>query len=260
MSGPLPLQQSPHGHQLRLVLLAGGDGTKGDYHLGSTEEWPATTDYLVERFSDANYQKVMGNRPLVYFFETENWMPLWGSREAVRGAWKVLGDKCTARGLGRPYIAVMVFDPGTGERLLDEQQLDAISAYANPGGNNCKEQPYTALTAQNRWFWNACAATGRRFIPTVNAGWDFRPEKHHGFSYRQADADWFTPPTPAELADHLKASLDWVGEHRNLCEANAVLLYSWNEFNEGGWLVPTIKEGPARVEALGRVLRPYGGK
>ncbi len=238
-----------------LVLLAGGEGMKGDYHLGSKDEWPATSDYLVQRFSDANYQKVLGKRPLVYFFETENWMPLWGSRDAVRGAWKLLADKCAAKGLGRPYVAGMVFDPGTGERLLDEQGLDAISAYANPGGNDSKEQPYTALAAQNRWFWNACAATGRHFIPTVNAGWDFRPEKNHGFSYRNADADWFTPPTPAELAGHLQSAIDWVAKHGDLCEANAVIVYAWNEINEGGWLVPTIKEGTARVEAVGRVLR-----
>ncbi len=241
-----------------LVLLAGGSAANGDCHLGSKEEWPATTDYLVARFSDADYQKVLGNRPLVYFFETEGWLPLWGSAEAVRAAWQVLADKCAAKGLGKPYIAGMVFDPGTGERLLDEQGLDAISAYANPGGNNSTEKPYAALAAQNNWFWNACAATGRHFIPTVNAGWDFRPEMNHGFPYRNADADWFTPPTPAELATHLENALDWVGKHADICNANAVLVYAWNELNEGGWLVPTIKEGPARVKALGGVLRGDG--
>lgn len=249
---------SPHRADINycLVLLAGGDGTNGDFHLGSKEEWPATTDYLVQRFSDANYQKVLGNRPLAYFFETENWMPLWGSRDAVQGAWKLLADKCVAKGLGKPYIAVLVFDPATGERLLDEHGLDAISAYANPGANDNREQPYTALAAQNRWFWDACVPTGRKFIPTVNAGWDYRPEKNHGFSWRNPEADWFTPPTPEELANHLKSAVEWVRTHPGSCDANAVLIYAWNELNEGGWLVPTLKEGTARVEALRGVLRP----
>jgi len=34
-----------------------------------------------------------------------------------------------------------------------------------------------------------------------------------------------------------------------------VIIYAWNEFDEGGWLCPTLTEGDSRVQALGRILR-----
>jgi len=37
-----------------------------------------------------------------------------------------------------------------------------------------------------------------------------------------------------------------------------VLIYAWNEFDEGGWLVPALPpphgEGTARIDALRKVL------
>jgi hypothetical protein len=239
-----------------LILLAGGDAASGDCHFGPKDEWPATCDALVQWFKEPNYQKVLGNRPLVYFFETENWIPIWGSPDAGRAAWNLLRNRAIAEGLGSPYVAGMVFDTRTGVKLVDRLGLDAISAYANPGGNDNKEKPYAALAEVNRRFWNACAATGKHFIPTVNAGWDYRPEKNHGFPYRSADADWFTPPSPQELAAHLDSAIQWTQQHLAVDNANAIIIYAWNEFNEGGWLVPTLKEGNARLEAMGKLLRP----
>jgi hypothetical protein len=49
--------------------------------------------------------------------------------------------------------------------------------------------------------------------------------------------------------------LDWVAAHRGLAEASAVLIYAWNEFDEGGWLAPGLTDGAARLEAIGSVLR-----
>ncbi len=242
---------SAHKQDVRycLTLLAGGSPDETN-HLGAKDKWPATTDYLVERFKDPFYQKVMGNRPLVYFFETEGMIPCWGSEAAARGAWDLLRKKTIDAGLGSPYIAGMVFHPKDGVALMDKLGLDAISAYANPGGNENIELPYAKLCDQNRWFWNGCVETGRPFIPTVNVGWDYRPEKHAGFPYRNDDATWFTPPSPAELAGHVQAAMRFVREHPAACPANAVVLYAWNEFNEGGWLAPTLQEGTTRLDAV----------
>ena len=37
-------------------------------------------------------------------------------------------------------------------------------------------------------------------------------------------------------------------------EANAILIYAWNETDEGGWLHPTLSEGSARLDTMGEVL------
>lgn len=48
--------------------------------------------------------------------------------------------------------------------------------------------------------------------------------------------------------------------NRDLNPANAIIIYAWNEHDEGGWLQPTLgadgKPDEARVKALGKVLRP----
>jgi len=30
-----------------------------------------------------------------------------------------------------------------------------------------------------------------------------------------------------------------VRKHADLCEAQAIIMYAWNEYDEGGWLAPT---------------------
>jgi hypothetical protein len=50
----------------------------------------------------------------------------------------------------------------------------------------------------------------------------------------------------------VKGAMRFVREHPAACPANAVILYAWNEFNEGGWLAPTRQEGTARLDAVKR--------
>jgi hypothetical protein len=34
-----------------------------------------------------------------------------------------------------------------------------------------------------------------------------------------------------------------------------VIIYAWNEFDEGGWICPTISEGTSRLDAISKVLK-----
>ena len=45
--------------------------------------------------------------------------------------------------------------------------------------------------------------------------------------------------TPDEIAAHVRAAIAWTQANRDLNPANAVLIYAWNEHDEGGWLQPT---------------------
>ena len=46
--------------------------------------------------------------------------------------------------------------------------------------------------------------------------------------------------TPDQLARHLQDAIAWTRANRDINPANAVLLYAWNENDEGGWLIPTL--------------------
>ena len=57
---------------------------------------------------------------------------------------------------------------------------------------------------------------------------------------------------------HLRAAVEWTKVNRDLNPANAILIYAWNEHDEGGWLQPTLgsdgKPDDTRVKAVGKVL------
>lgn len=230
-----------------LILMAGP-------HLGPRDEWPATVDYLVERFRERHYVKVLGNRPLVYWFDWDRYVPHWGSEEAGKDALRLLRERTRAAGLGDPYMALMTFWPQKGAEQAGQFGLDALSAYVNPPGNDNRELPYADAVGLNRWFWEECRKTGRPFIPTVTVGWDYRPMKLPIFPDRDVRNNWFAPATPDELTAHVRGALDWVRANPSVCEANAVVLYAWNEYAEGGWLAPTLSEGTRRLDAVRRAV------
>jgi hypothetical protein len=94
------------------------------------------------------------------------------------------------------------------------------------------------------------------------SGWDRRPRVEHPVpweKYQKPGAGiekYYQAPQPDELASHLQHALDWTRGHPKSTSANAILIYAWNENDEGGWLVPTLSEGDARLLAIKRVLKP----
>jgi hypothetical protein len=92
------------------------------------------------------------------------------------------------------------------------------------------------------------------------SGWDRRPRVERPVPWEQWQKagegleEFYEPATPRELADHLNRALNWVRTNPDAAPADAVLVYAWNENDEGGWLVPTRGEGTARLDAIGRLL------
>jgi hypothetical protein len=230
-----------------LILMAG-------VHLGPKDEWPATVDYLVARFKEPEYAKVLGNRPLVYWYDMDQFVPFWGTEAAGREALRLLRERTRAAGLGEPYMALMCYWPPRGVEQLHQFGLDALSSYVNPPGSENREQPYSDAVSLNSWFWEEAKKTGRPLIPTVTAGWDYRPMKLQRYPDRDMKNNWFTTATSDELTTHVGGAMEWVRQNPTVCEANAVVIYAWNEISEGGWLVPTHSEGTRRLDAVRRAV------
>lgn len=41
--------------------------------------------------------------------------------------------------------------------------------------------------------------------------------------------------------------MKWIVQNPITAEANTLLIYAWNENDEGGWLIPTYREKATRV-------------
>ncbi|MEI6210145.1 MAG: glycoside hydrolase family 99-like domain-containing protein [bacterium] len=220
--------------------------------------WPR----LVKFFKNPDYLKVADGRPLMFVFGKP--------AKLDRADFLKLGEACTAAGLRKPYLVLMGWNPQNDWKEAQGLGFDAVSAYAAGGQYQGAMWPYAQLTNHvKNYYWGTCRQHG---IPTVTfaaAGWDTRPRIEHPQSWRKCKAvPDPTPPalqkplidavtaTPGQLTTHLKDAIEWTVQNRDLTPANAVIIYAWNENDEGGWLIPTLNaDGTPNTERLD-AIRP----
>ncbi|WP_461031768.1 glycoside hydrolase family 71/99 protein [Streptomyces mayteni] len=209
--------------------------------------YSANLPHLVSRFGDPNYQKVLGGRPLVYFF---NVVPA-SMVNAMRSA-------SAQAGWQDPYIVVMAWTPESAAEARATTGADAVSRYATGGTNG---QPYADLATSESGLWPQYAQAADYVVPTVSTGWDKRPRFDYPIPhYSGFREEWVQQATPRQIADHLRDAVVWCGTNPASVPANTVLVYAWNEFDEGGWICPTLFEmrgagKPLRLDAISKVPR-----
>jgi pectate lyase len=205
----------------------------------------AEIDRLTALFKESTYQKVLDGRPLAFSFQCA----------ADRGFYDDLRKSVTAAGLKAPYFVYQ----GGSTKDLERLGLDALGDYAVAGSG--KGESYASLATEAERRWGKHLDEGRCNVPLVTAGWDRRPRVVHPVPWEawQRPGEgldrFYQTPRPEELAAHLERSLRWIERHPEATPARAVLIYAWNEFDEGGWICPTLEGGSARLDAIGKVLK-----
>lgn len=100
----------------------------------------------------------------------------------------------------------------------------------------------------NRW-WNSALQSGAKVILPLSTGWDPRP-RHNNDS-----TPYFLQPTAEELQNFIKTAVELTCTHRNMTEAQTVIVYAWNECDENGAaLIPSLGNGTYYVRALAEIL------
>jgi hypothetical protein len=229
-----------------------------------TEAWGS----LVEHFRSPDYQKVLGGRPLLFVYIKP--------RLLGRADWDELRRQTAAAGLPPPYLVLMGWNLEQDAKDMAELGFDALSAYARGGAYSMEQPSYKEqgrLLKERLWDqWE------KKRIPCVtlaSAGWDTRPRNERPPEWikdlKLEPAPESVPSeqqrplldsvtgTPAEVASHVFDAVQWTRAHRDINPANAVIVYAWNEHDEGGWLQPTLgTDGlpdEERIRALEKVLR-----
>ena len=245
---------SPVRDRIRFCLILQG----GWESRGGLAAWPEKARRYAGLLRDPLYQTVLDGRPLVYLYSVDDLVGpgRFESWEQARAAMDQLRTMTRQAGGNNPYMVAQGWSPEVLARQAELLGLDAIGAYASNGG--ARAGSYRALAEHTEQWWDAFAATGREVVPLASAGWDMRPRVETPVPWvRNADiSQYYEPPTPPELAAHVAHALAWCRNHPDTARAQAILIYAWNEFDEGGWLCPTLQEGAARLEALRGVLSP----
>lgn len=223
---------------------------------------------LVEQFRSPDYQKVLGGRPLIFVYIKPSVLG--------RADWAELKRQSIAAGLKAPYIVLMGWNLEQDVKDMVELGFDAVSAYARGGGYSM-EQPSYVEQGQllKKQLWDRWDALRIPCVTLASAGWDTRPRNERPPPWIknlnvQPAPDPIPPDqqrmvldsvtgTAEEVASHLNDAIQWTKQHREINPANLVIVYAWNEHDEGGWLQPTLgAEGcpnEERIKALKDVPR-----
>lgn len=214
------------------------------------KQWPDERDRAIALLNEPGYQTVLNNRPLVYAFTGKDF-PFKRFALFLTAARKKEIN---------PYCVYMGWRPDSDFQKVRDKGFDAVSAYAKPGG----QASFADLAkAVERDDWSNAVRSGVPNIPLVTTGWDKRPRKDNPVSWEKGLAYhrqkvFPTRAGPAEIATHLQNALAFVRKHSDVCKANAIIVYAWNEYDEGGWIAPTRgpngKPDTSRLDAIRQVV------
>jgi hypothetical protein len=213
---------------------------------------------VAELMARSEYQRVAGGRPLLYVLD--NVLDTQPDSEAAWGvhrpsvALNQLRALVRLKGGGDPYVVIQDWRPERANALRVKVNADAIGSYSYQ--RDGKDAPFAQLAQETERFWDECRSTGSPVVPVVMAGWDRRPRVERPVfweTWQQPNVGidkFYHAPTAAELSHHLADAVAWVRAHPDAAPAKVVLIYAWNENDEGGWLVPTLKDGSWRLQAV----------
>jgi hypothetical protein len=241
--------QSSHRHRINFCLIIHNAFGVPD------DQWPGELDRAIALLGEPGYQTVMDGRPLVYAFEVRH--------EGRFPAERFAEFRSTALDAGfDPYFVFMGWNPGADFERERHHGFNAVSAYAYASADTTFED--LVREVKNN-YWKNAAIAGVPYIPLVTTGWDKQPRRDNpvsweaGHSYHQQDI-FPSIAEPHEIASHLERAIGFVRENPAVCEANAIIIYAWNENDEGGWLAPTRDPDgipdTARLDAIRAILRP----
>ncbi len=222
---------------------------------------PAYVERVLRLMREPGYQTVREGRPLLYFaFIKEEKLAGFGGIDGLHRLLDEFRTRAQKASLKHPYVVIMDFYPPHGRRWADALGCDAISSYAT--GWHHGRVPYARWASKTESFWDECRQTGAQVVPILMTGWDPRPRVEtpvpwgEAYQTHNGQVDHSSQAKPTELAAHLQNALAWLAAHRADAQAQTAIIYAWNEFDEGGWLCPTLSESTARLDAIRPVLRP----
>ncbi|MBM4019847.1 MAG: hypothetical protein FJ288_16255 [Planctomycetes bacterium] len=217
-------------------------------------QWPQELKRMIKLMKEPGYVTVLDGRPLVYEFEAR-------SDDAGQKRFDEFRAAAKKEKLD-PYCVFMGWNPAPDWAAQSPKGFDAVSHYARASD---LPSDFAGLVRENEeWMWQSAAKEHVPYIPLVTTGWNKEPRKDNPVSWEVGHGylkqTVFIPPATAdEIAAHLRNALAFVKENPKTCPANAIIMYAWNEHDEGGWLVPTWtaegKPNTARLDAIRRVLR-----
>lgn len=203
-------------------------------------------DKLMEEMKGDYYEKVDG-RPLVYLF----------------GGYRVdfierLHKKAENAGLPRPYIAFC--DNGELSGNGDYSVADAVSGYSFEHTNCTSYEEFCqGLNRKNddRKKYNV------DLIPLFSLGYSAKPRMDNPVPWYAGYTEEGCTPIPSimEISDGADIFAKWIKDNALYMKSKRVIVFAWNEFEEGAWICPTYNDAleidTSRIKEFSEIVKRW---
>ena len=231
----------------------------GSHH--SVRDLNRVVDYCIEHyFREPTYWRVDG-RLFFSIYQPHRFIEELGGASAVRGLFEAIDGRLAAAGLPPMHWDAMASRPEQ-VAILAEAGFRSTARYninAAGAGRQPDFEEYEGVMQVHRDHWRAMATAELPNLPVVTMGWDPTPRC-------RADVPWPFPrqeyPYVSVIVGNTPERFEQLlREARAFAEADpkrpaAVTIYCWNEWTEGGYLLPEKRTGNAYLEAVKAVFPP----
>jgi hypothetical protein len=266
--GGYPLERylaSSHCKKPRFALVVSSDAFDSYLNIwrpGVTTKtrdqvWPIILGDLAAYLARPEQLKTSDGRPIVFMITGSRWGAVWdGDAALAKAKLEELRQAAVGAGAKRPYFVVMD-PPSDAADAVTKLGFDGASSYGwnaglNPSGTGM-EVPWSQADFDVDWVARTDVSLGLDVIPPVVSGWDYRPEIPF-VSGRDPAGNWYAHATQDQFVNQLDHAIAFVKANPTHATPGAVLIYAWNELAEGGYIVPTLAAGSARLDAIAKYL------
>lgn len=218
--------------------------------------WDAAVDWenfriIVQRtidtyFSEPNYFRIDGC-PVFSIFGTDKLIETFGSVEKAAEALAYFREETRKAGFPDLHLQLIVWDVPNSTILEKIDKLGANSITNYNWGRHKEDYIQWGVEAVDRMYtWSDSLSIP--YFPNVSIGWDDTPRFPHK---NKADVVHLNN-TPQSFAAFLQKAKDYCDEKPD--QLPLITLFSWNEWVEGSYLLPDMKNGYGYLEAVKAVM------
>lgn len=193
----------------------------GGFVIDGLENWKSAINYINDTYvKDPSYFRYKGT-PVISVFEATKFNEV--------------------KAQINEYIISLGYPNGWIWQVVNENTWYGYWFNKHDESTPDKEQPYSKLIADSKSKTDKFYYNVHDVYPCITTGTDLRAWKNRPGGYaRHLD---YCIPSVAEWKDFAQWAYDWVHAYKR--DFKSIVVYAWNEFGEGGYLVPTAGDPQA---------------
>lgn len=198
-------------------------------------------------FNKPNYLRI-NEKPVFSVFSIDNLIRGLGGLDQAREAIDYFRNETKKAGFPGLHVQTVVFDTPNEDLLMKIDALGANSVtYYNWGGPHPEDYIQWGLEAmERRKEWDE--ALSIPFFPNASIGWDDSPR----FPHQRKEHIVHLNNSPESFSFFLQKARDYCDEHPE--QPKLLTIFAWNEWIEGGYLLPDAKYGFKYLDKVKEVM------